>query len=255
MEHPKIEKGQALQKTEKEQEEDEKFLEEVKIFKEQNPFIGKLVFERQPYIPESRLRSSVVWSKAIGYDVEVIEPHPTSRGEYGQILLTDKEYSKLEAQFGCEGIKKRIEILDLEILGKPEKFAMYQHHLGLILSWEHRGIFKDRLKETNTPKEGVKQAVLPTIDNSLECLVQLKEYAQKLQAFGPMHSYIRKVCKDIEELYQLPTHVEIIEVRRSSSSLDGSVILKQNIPTHDLEKLNTYLKNSWELLCVKYKKT
>ena len=59
----------------------------------------------------------------------------TPYGQFGNVLLTDKEYQSLQDEFGITGAQERIDNLDEYIASKGTR---YKSHYATILSWNRR---------------------------------------------------------------------------------------------------------------------
>lgn len=76
------------------------------------------------------------------------EPPRQAYGQFQQVLLTEDEHSKLEAEFGIKGAQDMIDRLDGYIASKGVK---YKNHYATIMNWHRKDVKEEQQQQAQVP--------------------------------------------------------------------------------------------------------
>ena len=76
------------------------------------------------------------------------EPPKQAYGQFQQVMLTEDEHSKLEAEFGIKGAQDMIDRLDCYIASKGVK---YKNHYATIMNWHRKDVKEEQQQQAQVP--------------------------------------------------------------------------------------------------------
>ena len=76
------------------------------------------------------------------------EPPRQAYGQFQQVMLTEDEHSKLEAEFGIKGAQDMIDRLDGYIASKGVK---YKNHYATIMNWHRKDVKEEQQQQAQVP--------------------------------------------------------------------------------------------------------